>query len=134
MGFDLGEELGSNEVAEVEGVWIPLGDGGSIKVARLGNKEAQAAYRKIPREMRRLIETGKMDNKQAINFLASFLSGNILKDWKGLVDKGKSLPKYSPEEGAKMMKKYRRFREKVWELSAEDDNFNVDEVEQDVKN
>lgn len=131
--LELGEEFGSNESAEKDGVWVSLGEGAQIKVARLGNSEAQRAYRKIPRAMRRMIEDGVLDNKQASDFLAGFLSNHILKGWEGLADKGKPLGEITPESAKSFMIKYRRFRDRVMELSQDDDLFNV-EVEEDIKN
>lgn len=132
--FDLNEEFGSNPVAEVEGVWSYLGETAKIKVARLGNIEAQKAYRKIPKQVRDQIEKGNMGNKQAIQFLSKFLATHILKDWSGLADAGKSLPAYNPEAGAEYLLKYRRFRDRVWEIAIDDDLYNVKEVEEAAGN
>ena len=132
MKLDLDEEFGSNERAEIEGVWISLGEDAGIKVARLGNPEAQKAYRKIPRAIRREIEGGLMGNKQAVQFLSTFMAEHILKDWKGLSDGGKSLPSYTPEQGKKQLER-RRFRDRIWEVAIHDEVYNV-ELEDDVKN
>lgn len=132
MGYDLDEELGSNERAEIEGVWVSLSEDAGIKVARLGNPEAQRAYRKIPRPIRNQIEQGTMGNKQSEKFLTHFMAEHVLKDWKGLSENGKSLPSYTAERGAKQLKR-RRFRDRVWEASLDDDLFNV-ELEDDAKN
>ena len=75
-----------------------------------------------------------MGDKQAIQFMAKFLSEHILKDWKGLASKGKSLPNYTTEEGKKHLIEFRRFRDRVWEIAADDDLFNVGELEEDAKN
>ena len=133
MSVDLSEEFGSNERAEIEGVWVSLGEDAGIKVARLGNPEAQKAYRKIPRAITRAIEGGVMGNKEAVKFLSRFMANHILKDWKGLSHKGKPLPAYSSEHGAEHMKEFRRFRDRVWEISVDDDLYNV-ELEDDVGN
>ena len=133
MSLDLGEKYGSNPKAEIDGVWQELGGGAAIKVARLGNKEAQRAYKKMPKAVRNMVDEGTMDGTQAESFLAGYLADNILKDWRGLADGGKDLPDYTTEEGKKFMLRFRRFRERVWELAADDDLFNV-EAEQDAKN
>ncbi len=131
--MELREEFGSNETAEVDGVWQELGEDAGVKVARLGNPEAQNAYRRIPRPMRRQIEAGTLANKQSLEFLSKFLADHILKDWRGFVDNGKPVPSYTPEEGKKYLTKYRRFRDKVWEISMDEDFFNTEEAE-DTKN
>ena len=132
--FDLSDEFGSNETAEVEGVWSYLGETAQVKVARLGNKEAQKAYRKIPKAVRNQIEKGNMGNTQSAQFLSKFMSAHILKDWKEMADGGKPLPAYTPEEGAKFLLKYRRFRDRIWEIANDDDLFNVGEIKEDVGN
>ena len=132
MGFDLSEEFGSNETAEVEGVWVPLGEGARVRVSRLGNPKAQVAYKRIPRAVRRMLDEGTMTNTQATDFLARFISEHILKDWEGLADKGKTLV-YSTETALEMLRTHRRFRDKIWELSCDEELFNV-ELEEDVKN
>ncbi len=133
MSFNLKEGFGSNETAEVEGVWVELGEDGAVKVAKLSNQEAQRAYRRIPRAIRRQIEDGVMSNLQSKQFLAKFMSENILRDWRNLIDGKTKLPKYTPEEGMKKLLKHPRFRDRVWELSIDDDLFNIDE-EEDLKN
>ena len=133
MSLDLGEKFGTNPKAEIDGVWQELGGEAAVKVARLGNKEAQRAYKKMPKAVRNMVDEGTMDGTQAESFLAGYLADNILKGWRGLAIDGKDLPDYSPEEGKKFMLRFRRFRERVWELAADDDLFNV-EAEEDAKN
>ncbi len=130
--LDLGDEYGSNEAAGVEGVWIPLRDDASIKLARLGNPEASKAYRKIPRAVRMRLESTGVSDEIVRDFIVAFLADNIVKDWKNLIDGGKSVL-YSHENAVLMMKKHRRFREKVWELTNDEEEFNVEE-EMDAKN
>ena len=133
MGLDLSDKYGTNPKAEITGVWQELGSGAAIKIARLGNKEAAKAYKKIPKHIRNMVDEGTLEGTDAEAFLAGYLASNILKDWRGLVDKGEALPVYSTDAGKKFMMKYRRFRERVWELAADDDLFNV-EAEEDAKN
>ncbi|KKL83240.1 hypothetical protein LCGC14_1976750, partial [marine sediment metagenome] len=82
--------------------------------------------------IRRQLENGLMGNDQATDFLCKFMSDHLLKDWKNLADSDK-LIKYSPEAAHKMLKKYRRFRDRIWELANDEDLFNV-EVAEDRKN
>lgn len=131
--LDLDDKFGTNPKAEIEGVWQELGGGAAVKIARLGNKEAARAYRKLPKAVRNAIDEGALDDTQAEDFLAKYLAENILKDWRGLAENGKDLPDYTPEIGKQVLRRKRRFREKIWQLAADDDLFNV-EAEQDAKN
>ncbi len=134
MDFDLNEEFGSNETAEIEGVWCYLGEDAKVKVARLGNTKTQQAYRKIPKAIRRQLDEGTMGNVQTRQFMSKFMASHILMDWEKMFDAGKVLPAYSSEVGAKFLLKYRRFQDRIWELSLDDDLFNVGEVEDDAGN
>lgn len=133
MGLDLSTAFGSNERAEIEGVKVPLGGGAWVQIARLGNPEAQRAYRALPARVRRAIEAGLMEDEEAIVFLNTFLANNIVKDWGELADGGKPI-KFSLENAAKMLKKHRRFRERCWEISTDDELFNIGDLEEDAKN
>ncbi len=134
MGFDLNEEFGSNETAEIEGVWCYLGEEAKVKVARLGNTKTQQAYRKIPKAIRRQLDEGTMGNTQTRQFMSKFMASHILMGWEKMFDGGKVLPAYSSEVGAQFLLKYRRFQDRIWELSLDDDLFNVNEVEDDAGN
>ncbi len=134
IDFDLNEEFGSNETAEIEGVWIHLGEVARVRVARLGNPKTQKAYRKIPKAIRSQMEQGILGNKQTRQFMVKFLAAYVLMDWDKLYDDGKLLPSYSSDLGTKFLLKYRRFQDRIWELSLDDDLFNVGEVEDDAGN
>lgn len=132
--FDLGQELGSDEKAGIEGVWVDFGPDSSVKVARLGNNEAMRAYRLLPRAKRRRFEEGTMGDDAGFKFLAGFVAKHLLKDWKGLADDGK-LISYSEANAEKMLLKHRRFRDRIWEIAQDEDLFNVaQEVAADVGN
>jgi len=131
--FDLSDSFGSNPRASIEGVWVQLGGGAAVKVARLGNKAAKKAYRKIPKASRTAFEEGTVDETTGENFICQFLAQHILKNWKGFADKGTALGDYDEMKGKKFLMKYRRFRERIWELAGDEDLFNV-EAEEDAKN
>ncbi len=141
MTLDIGAEFGSSETASVDGVWVPLGGDAEIKVSRLGNPSAQKAYRQIPRPLRRQIEDGTFSNEQSNNFLSNFMADHLVKDWRNIVEKvvdskgNESLKKvpFSIENAKKMFKKFRRFRDRIWEIASDEDIFNTG-VEEDSKN
>ncbi len=132
--FDLDEEFGSNETAEIEGVWVYLGEVARVKVARLGNPTTQKAYKKLPKAITRQLDAGTMGNKRTRQFMAKFMGSHILKDWDKIYKKGKLLPAYTSEVGNKYLFEFRRFQDRIWELSLDDDLFNVGEVEEDAGN
>lgn len=133
MGFDLSEEFGSNPKAEIEGVWVVVGEGAKVLIARLGNPQAQRAYRKIPRAVRAQIEDAALGGAEAKNFLADFMSKHVLLGWEGFSDAGKAL-KYSTESAKKMLAKHRRFSDRIWELTTDDALFNIADEAADAKN
>ncbi len=133
--LDFSEEFGSDDKASIEGVWVDMKGGASVKIARLGNPEAQRAYKKIPRHIRRAIEEETMTEGQSLDFLAKYMNDILLHDWRKMTENGKKL-EYSSVNGLKMLKKHRRFRDRVWAYSQNEDLFNVNstEIETDTKN
>jgi hypothetical protein len=133
MALDLADAFGSSESAETEGIWASLGDDAEVRVARLGNPEAQRAYRRMPKAIRRQLEEGLMSEKHAVDFLVRFIAQHLLKDWKGIEEGGKPLA-FSQANAERKLRQHRRFRDKVWELSTDEDLFNIGEWEEDAKN
>ena len=133
MATDFSAIFGSNETAGIEGVAVPLGGGTEITVARLGNVKAQEAYRALPEVTRRMIEEGLMEDEEAVEFLSKFMVDHLLKGWKGFNDDGKPLP-FSHKNASRMLKKHRRFRNRIWDLASDEKIFNVPESERAAGN
>lgn len=138
--FDFDDAFGSNETAEIDGVWSSLGDGARVKVARLGNPKAQAAYRRLPPTIKRQLEEGTLGETEIKNFLVKFVANNLLKDFEGIGrkeksknDKTKLVEVPYTIDNALILLADRRFRDRIWDLASDDALFNVGD-EETVKN
>lgn len=134
MSFEL-SKFKTDEQKEIEGVWENLTEDGeaAILVARVGNKAFNQAYKKLPKVTQRMIEQGLMLDEDSDKILCSIIGSTILLDWRGLTDEGK-LIKYSTENAAKFLLKYKEFRSLVWELAQDFQRFHDEGLKADIKN
>ena len=138
MALDLQRAFGSSETASVDGVWVPLDGDAKVKVARVGHPQAIKAYRRLPRHIQIAIERADPESGQVRDYLVQYMAEHILRDWENLADgltkegKDKTL-KYSVENAKLMLRKYRRFRDRIWEIANDEDLFNT-EMAEDAKN
>lgn len=112
------KNYGTNKVLENEGVWVDLGDGASIKVARVGNKENTALVKRLTAPHKVAIRTNKLPDEIWEKITIEALASTILLDWKGLKEDGKVIA-YSKENAVKLLTDYKDFRDQVSGLSSE---------------
>ena len=127
--LNLSGAFGSSDKASSEGVWVSLGEDSEIKVRRLGSPKVQRAYRNLPKNVQRQVESGTLSSQQATRFVCQFLAENVLVDWAELEDEGEPLGDYDSEVASKLLQKYHRLRDRVWELAQDEDLFNIEEDE-----
>lgn len=113
---------------EENGVWVDIGDGGQLKVARMGNPRYQEAVRRISKPHKTQIRNKTITEDLSDELLLKSMAETILLDWKGIEDdKGKAI-KYSVETAFKLMRDLRDFRNLVVELATEQAAFRRDEL------
>jgi hypothetical protein len=90
--MDIKKLFGTDRKAEEVGVWIDLGRGARVKIAR----DTSPAYRKklqdVIRPYRGAITAGAMDDRAAHELFAKAAAGTILLDWAGIEADGQALP------------------------------------------
>jgi hypothetical protein len=113
---------------EENGVWVDIGDGGMLLIARLGNPHHQAAIRRISKPHKALIRNKTINEELSDELLLKAMAEAILLDWKGLEDdKGKTI-KYSKGAAYDLLRDLRDFRNLVTELANEQVSFRREEV------
>lgn len=126
--MDIFENFATDETLEVEGSWVPLDKDTSLKVARIDNPEhVKLQTRVFEENEHKLVDNPELDNILTRDILAK----SILKDWKGLMYKGKEL-KYSIKN-ANMLLTHKDFRKKVVALAINFTNFKAKLDEKDAK-
>ena len=133
MTFDLQKEFATDEKSELEGIWEDVGEGAKVLVARVGNKEYTERFRRLGKGLQRQLDRGTLPEDKQSAILISILAETILLDWSGFSDEGKSLP-YSKENAKLMLKKYPDFRQFVWDIANDAENYRVKNREDDLGN
>lgn len=116
-------DLATDETAEVEGRWLPFGDG-SVRVARAGNEKYLRTVAALMDEA--AIDLSKADpdtESRANEILVQATAKAILKDWKGLSFQ-KAPIEYSLENAVKLLK-VREFRRRIEAMAADFNNFRL---------
>lgn len=119
---------------EQEGVWIEIGDGGKLLIARLGNSKYLHRQRELIKPHVRAIRTGSLPIDKQLEILLRNYSETILIGWEGIQDeKGLEVP-YSQQKAYEYLLDLRDFRDMVTELASEQALFSAEELEADVGN
>ena len=127
--MDVFNSFATDEAVEVAGVWKDLDKDTSILVARMENKEHTKLMIKLYEE-----NISKLEGNPELDDILTreILAKTILKGWKNLTYKGKTL-KYSIDN-AMMILSHKDFRKAVVKIAIDFDNFRMKLDEEDVKN
>lgn len=120
--MDLKKDFSTNKKLEDEGVWVDIGDGGKLKIARAGNKKAVSYSRQVAKPHMAQIQFGKLSDEVATQIACEVMAECILLDWQGMTDGGVDLP-YSKENALKMLTDYPDFRDYVSQIANERKTF-----------
>jgi hypothetical protein len=113
--------------AEENGVWVDIGDGGQLLVARLGNPKYQKFLREISKPFKSSIRRKTISEDKSDELMLKAFSNTILLDWKGIEDdKGKAI-KYTPDAAYQLLHDLKDFRNLVTELATEQQVFRLEE-------
>lgn len=117
--MDIFATYATDEKAELEGQWFPLGKDCRVLVARAGNPAYTAALRKALEKNQIDLESGGPDaDFLAESLMVDVMSATILLGWEGLSFKGKDVA--HSVDMARTMLRVKDFRKKVTGFS---DNF-----------
>ena len=130
----LSKRYGTSAHKEAEGVWVDLGDGIRVKVARANNPTHLRATERLIKPFRRQIQNNSLPIDKTTELTIKAMSLGILKDWEGIEnDKGKPVP-YSEDMAVELLTEYKDFREEVSEISQSMEMYRNEEIEEEQKN
>jgi hypothetical protein len=122
--FDVYANYATDEEAEVKGRWFPIGKNARVKVARVGNDNYNAEFRKLVEDKQLdLSEGGPAAEQLASDILLTVQAKTVLVDWEGLGFQGKPVP-YSVDS-AKSLLAVKDFRKRILAIAESFDNFRV---------
>lgn len=125
----------TDKALETDGVWMPLPEGGEVKLARIGNPEFKKLYAELERPYKKLKEVGgKVPEAKQTEILIESFAKTIIKDWREVKDENdKELP-YSYEAAKKALEDYEDFRDVVAAMASNMENYRAKRIEADAKN
>jgi hypothetical protein len=98
------ESLMTDSTLESEGVWVPIGNGGKIRVAREGNEAYQDYLHGLVTANRASIDQNdKASRKLQKDLLVRAYAYTVLKDVEGIRFKGQEITKYTPTIGLELL-------------------------------
>jgi hypothetical protein len=86
--MDIKKLFGTDRKAEEVGVWVDIGQGARVKVARETSVRYREKLRDVLRPYRGAITAGALDDKQSQALFAKAAAGTLLLDWAGIEDNG----------------------------------------------
>ena len=131
--MDIKKEYGTNKKLESAGVWIEVGDGAEIKVARNGNPEYTKMIEKLSRPYKKQIRRGTINGETFDKIIRKATAAHILVDWKGITEDEVEIA-YSEAEAYRLITDYGDFREVVAENALDFQNFQEEEMEEEEGN
>jgi hypothetical protein len=132
--MDLKKAFGTSAKLETEGVWVDLGDGGSVKVARAGNPDNRKLLKRLVAPHKAALRSDRLPDEVLERITTQAMAQTILLDWKGLEEDGAALPAYTPELGAQYLGKYKDFRDQIAAFSADLALYQEESAEATAKN
>lgn len=127
--------LKTDPAREDEGVWVEVGDGASLKLARIGNRRYREATQRRFKPYRRALRAGTLSEATSEQLMAEVLAETVLLDWRGLMDRGTPVP-YSVDQAKAVLcdPAYREFRDLVVELAGDMQSYREADLEDAEKN
>jgi hypothetical protein len=116
--MDLKKAFGTNKALENEGAWVELGDGASVKVARLGNKLNADLIKKLIKPHKVALRNDRLPDDVMEKITIEAMATTLLLDWKGIEDDGKPVP-YTKENAVRLLTEYKDFRDQISAFSNE---------------
>lgn len=131
--MDIKKTFGTDTKLENEGVWVDLGEGAQIKVARIGNKESKALTKRLQAPHKIAIRNEKLPDDVWTKISVEVMAKTVLLDFKGIKEDGKEVP-FSVENATRFLTDYKDFRDQVAHYANDLNLFQAEAEEAAIKN
>lgn len=119
----------TDSTLELNGVWVDIGEGAKLLVARVGNPRYRERLRALMKPYKRQVRTDTLPEDLSEDMVLRAFSETILLGWEGLEDEdGKAVP-YSREKAYELLRDLRDFRAIVAEIAQEQETYRAMEAE-----
>ena len=120
----------TDRTRETQGVWVDIGDGARLLIARLNNEHYKQVFLHVSRPYKAQVRTGTMQEDLAEDLLCQCYSKAILLNWEGLQDDGGNEIPYSEEKAYELLKALPDFRALVEDFATTRELYRKEELEQ----
>ena len=120
--MDLAKTFRVDETKELDGVWVALGEGAEVKIAKAMNPRFKDLIRAEMGRYKQAIQAQTLDDETAERVLISVMARTILLDWRGITEEGEEIP-YTPEKAEEYLTNYVDFRDFVTRNSEDQTHF-----------
>lgn len=129
------QKMKTDEALEEGGVWVPIGDGAKVLVARFQNRKHRASLERLRKPHKMMLLSGRdLPEEIQLDITVQSMADGILMGWEGIEgDDGKPLP-YNRVNAMRLLTELRDFRDLVAGLASESETFRKQEVEAVVGN
>ena len=131
--MDIVKQYATDKELETSGVWIDLGKGAKVLVARLQNPAHKARLREVLKPYKRKINRGVVDDEIPDDLINQVLAETILLNWEGIEENGSPVD-YSVAKATEFLEKYPDFKADVVYLASNMETFRAQQAEEDEKN
>lgn len=131
--MDIFKKYATDATLEKEGVWVDIGEGARVRVARSDNPNFVKCLQSKAKPYRVQSRNRTLSDEVANKVLIETMAETILLDWDGIQKDGKTLP-YSKENAVLLLTDLKDFRRIITELADESETFRKQEMEESEKN
>lgn len=131
--MDINKIYSTDKELETNGVWVDIGDGAKLLIARIGNPVYAAALRGTLKPYKRQIQNGTLDEDLSTDILNKIYASTILLNWEGITADGKNV-KYTEAKALEYLTEYDDFRAVVIEIASTMETYRAVAAEVDEKN
>jgi hypothetical protein len=132
---DLTKLFALDQAKEQDGIWVELGAGIRIKVARVDNPAYTKALNKALAPYRHALRAGTLDDDTFKAVMARVVANTILVGWEGLDYHGEPLP-YSAKHAEMLLldPQLKPFYERVLQIANDQEAYRLQQEEEAAKN
>jgi len=131
--MDVQKRFGTSRELELNGVWVDIGDGARVLVARIGNTRYTEYFQKRMRPHVKALRTKTLSDAVAEEILIDVMSNTILLGWEGIFEGDQALP-YSVANAKRLLQELPDFRKVINEIADEMEAYKAVELEEGAKN
>ena len=120
-----------NEISD-DYVWFDFSDDIQLQIGRAGSVEFLRAKEEVEKRYKKQIAKDTLPAEKTLILMHKAVAKAILVDWKGIKDGKKDFP-YSEDNAVLIFQKYPSVFSFVIDMAAEDENFEIQQVEDTAK-